>query len=367
MAGVVRAVDAVNAYTGLGVCCVNHLTAANVDGYVTNLACRGVGEEDQIACLQLGLGNLLGAGVLSSGVTRDGLAKVCVYILGKAGAVEAARAGSAIYVRAAQEALSIRYDGRTGAVGRGNRTAVVSAAVGRSRGRGVLAADVAVTAAVLNLVPAAGGAYNRSCLAGAKNADYAVRGACAGTNIQRASGVYRLVSRSCRSNVGSGRRRGGGCGVLAADVAVTATVLNLVPAVGGAYNRSAVALLQVANDTVRGACTGTNIQRRCRDVNGLRNVLRTVVGRGRRGIAAGSQILAVYITGLAVYIYLGPLAGITETCGGGAGLHNRQNRVRITCAGTNVYIGGRSYICGQRTSAYDCSCCCGGYCKLHLL
>ena len=105
MAGVVRAVDAVNAYTGLGVCCVNHLTAANVDCYVTNLACRGVGEEDQIACLQLGLGNLLGAGVLSSGVTRDGLAKVCVYILSKAGAVEASRRRTAVNIGSSEVLL----------------------------------------------------------------------------------------------------------------------------------------------------------------------------------------------------------------------------------------------------------------------
>ena len=260
---------------------MNHLTIANIDTNMANTTAARAGEEHQIARLKLGLRNLLAARILRSRGARNRLAKVCVYVLGQTGAVKGTRASGTVYIGAAQEALCIRSNRRSRAIGLGRRS-TGAAAVRRSRRSGVLAADVAIAAAVLDLVPAAGGAYNRSSLAGTQNTDNTIRSACARANIQRGCCVYGLVGRSCRSNRARrvGRHLRGG--VLAADVAIAAAVLNLVPAVGRSDNRSAVALLQVADYAVGGACTGTNIQRRSRDINGLGNALCAAVRRSCR-------------------------------------------------------------------------------------
>ena len=226
MRRIVAAVQAVGADTSAGVCRVDDLTIAHVNRYMTDTAAV-VGEEYQIARLKAGLGNLLAAGILRSGRARDGFTEVLVHVLGKTRAVEGARAGCTVNIRATEEALSVRNN-----AGAGN-----TAAAGWLGRRQVAGADIAVTAAVLDLIPVTGGIDYADLLAIGQGALGSVRSTLAGADIQTGNRAVHRLGR------GSGAGRTGiriycrrGC-ILAADVAITTAVLDLIPAAGGANNR----------------------------------------------------------------------------------------------------------------------------------
>lgn len=237
MRRIVAAVQAVGADTSAGVCRVDDLTIAHVNRYMTDTAAV-VGEEYQIARLKAGLGNLLAAGILRSGRARDGFTEVLVHVLSKTRAVEGARAGCTVNIRATEEALSVRNNAGAGNTAAGARGRIRNtAAAGWLGRRQVAGADIAVTAAVLDLIPVTGGIDYADLLAIGKGALGSVRSTLAGADIQTGNRAVHRLGR------GSGAGRTGiriycrrGC-ILAADVAIAAAVLDLIPAAGGANNR----------------------------------------------------------------------------------------------------------------------------------
>ena len=291
MGSVVGAVQAVRADAASGVSCMDDLTVAHVNCYMTNrTAGRGIREEYQITGTQAGLGNLGATSVLSSRAARNRLAKVSVYILCKAGAVKGARTSSAVNIRTTQEGLSIGNNAGIGTRGIRCRRSRIGRRSSRS---GICAADVAITATVLDLVPAAGGADNTCRLAGRQNTDYTVRSACTGTNIQGTGGIYGLGSWCYRGRIGGsagGIRRLGSRQILGTNIAVTTAELDLMPVAGGINNGNRLTKGKRTLGSIGCTRAGTNVQA----CGGAVICLRVGSGSGRRGVgsAVGRSICA---------------------------------------------------------------------------
>ena len=118
MAGIVVAAQRIVTNALTGSCCVNKLTAADIDTNVTDLRASGsLREEDQIADLQLRFLNLHRIGILVGGSTGQAHTKVIEYILNIARTVKTTGSIAAVNVLAAQQSSSIINDLLTGTAG----------------------------------------------------------------------------------------------------------------------------------------------------------------------------------------------------------------------------------------------------------
>lgn len=136
---------------------------------------------------------------------------------------------------------------------------------GRLRRRQILGADIAITAAILDLIPVTGVVYDGYCLTVRESTLGSICRTLAGADIQAGyCAVHRLGRSRCagRTGVYCCRRS-----ILAADVTIAAAILDLIPAAGCADNGSCLALAQTADHAVRRARARTDIQSRSSDID----------------------------------------------------------------------------------------------------